>query len=939
MRIMTALRRGLALGLGVAANAMVRGVIPIVVAALPAATSVNGKNLSGTINTLTGIAIPSGDWSIGGWFRTPAAAAANSAGTIFHCVSATSISGLYSRATGLFYLAGSDDASVPIGAHSNFTTTTKQAVVSQIAVPAATDVYVVFQKVGTKAQIWLTFPGHAPLLAAEEETLFGAKTNCNWAFARTYTSTSPVDAYYRRWHKLSYSLTRAQILQAANDVDPTTFGTPAATDFFFPMTEASTSVLASTINGLSVTHGSGTNATTAGIGTAAISDGVFLDPVQGQDGFVFQHQNGLASVTLSGMYRGTDGDIQVQLIDDQLNGIQGWTTVKAGATGGTWTATAPISIAKGKRWIRVQLRKLVAGVPGTVNTSTIRFGIGENVMLDGQSLMDYHRNTGNPYGWGGVTITPYASIHNGLTITDGTTQSERITISGAASNGGLIEITCSNAHGRRTGDRVTIGGIVGTTEANNSQWIITVTSTTKFTLNGSTFVNAYTSGGTVYTGKYQWLIPNQTYNSVSGSHATIVNYIANNCNCVVCLCNRAVGGTSISNHLSWVQTTAPYTILAAQSMLRLGWFVWQQGNNDIGLSPISQYFSDGGVSGAWTGYGLVGQLKSFYEAQFPNSDFMFGMVPFTSVTTQSGYAASIHQSFRWGMDDWSRRKFAAGDTKVFWMGWQHDFQPQLESNGIGAHHPGGLQKGQRGASARLAQDLAYRMGGVANDSFGPMMTAAVRSGANIDITVVHNGGTTLRVPVNGAVPTGFEVSTTTNFASKLTISTITLTDATHFRITLAADPGQTVYVRYMYGKVGDYTNAQQQTVLVTGLADNGAGLIRVSTGGTTVPSGRNRTGGHGLVTGNWVYVSGCAGTGTAANGWWQVTVVDSTTFDLVGSSSATLGAFTTTNLWGSGGSPVVETELAVPIYDDRTIGGYDTYGAPLQPTFTYLQAA
>lgn len=32
-------------------------------------------------------------------------------------------------------------------------------------------------------------------------------------------------------------------------------------------------------------------------------------------------------------------------------------------------------------------------------------------------------------------------------------------------------------------------------------------------------------------------------------------------------------------------------------------------------------------------------------------------------------------------------------------------------------------------------------------------------------------------------------------------------------------------------------------------------------------------------------------------------------------------------------------ELACPVYDDRTIGGYDTNGAPLQPTYDYVIAA
>lgn len=65
-----------------------------------------------------------------------------------------------------------------------------------------------------------------------------------------------------------------------------------------------------------------------------------------------------------------------------------------------------------------------------------------------------------------------------------------------ASNASPIEITTSVAHGWATGDRVTIASVGGNTAA-NGDWVITVTSTTKFTLDGSTGNGAYTSGGTV----------------------------------------------------------------------------------------------------------------------------------------------------------------------------------------------------------------------------------------------------------------------------------------------------------------------------------------------------------------------------------------------------------------------------------------------------------
>jgi hypothetical protein len=62
---------------------------------------------------------------------------------------------------------------------------------------------------------------------------------------------------------------------------------------------------------------------------------------------------------------------------------------------------------------------------------------------------------------------------------------------------GLIKVT-SNGHGLATGRTVYISGVLGTTEANSvSPQTITVVDANNFTLDGSTFANAYTSGGAI----------------------------------------------------------------------------------------------------------------------------------------------------------------------------------------------------------------------------------------------------------------------------------------------------------------------------------------------------------------------------------------------------------------------------------------------------------
>jgi hypothetical protein len=79
-----------------------------------------------------------------------------------------------------------------------------------------------------------------------------------------------------------------------------------------------------------------------------------------------------------------------------------------------------------------------------------------------------------------------------------------VAVSNAVDNGsGLVRLTTA-AHGLTTGNKVYIKGVVGTTEANGLH-TVTVVDATTIDLQGTTFTNAYTSGGTVRTG-YGWTI-------------------------------------------------------------------------------------------------------------------------------------------------------------------------------------------------------------------------------------------------------------------------------------------------------------------------------------------------------------------------------------------------------------------------------------------------
>lgn len=72
-----------------------------------------------------------------------------------------------------------------------------------------------------------------------------------------------------------------------------------------------------------------------------------------------------------------------------------------------------------------------------------------------------------------------------------------LTITGAANNGsGLIRLTMASTSTLTTGQIKAVSGVTGTTEANGN-WTITVIDSTHIDLQGSTFTNAYVSGGII----------------------------------------------------------------------------------------------------------------------------------------------------------------------------------------------------------------------------------------------------------------------------------------------------------------------------------------------------------------------------------------------------------------------------------------------------------
>ncbi len=96
-------------------------------------------------------------------------------------------------------------------------------------------------------------------------------------------------------------------------------------------------------------------------------------------------------------------------------------------------------------------------------------------------------------------------------------------------------------------------------------------------------------------------------------------------------------------------------------------------------------------------------------------------------------------------------------------------------------------------------------------------------------------------------------------------------------------------------------SAEQSTNVITAIADNGSGLIRVSATA------------HGLSTGNHVFIEGVLST-TNANGAWTITNVDADNFDLNSSTFAAASGFggtatKLTNLTATGHAPFTSSHI------------------------------
>jgi hypothetical protein len=210
------------------------------------------------------------------------------------------------------------------------------------------------------------------------------------------------------------------------------------------------------------------------------------------------------------------------------------------------------------------------------------------------SQIDFQDGPYLPVNAGQTALTPSAASGAGITIS--TVLS--VAIGGAANNGaGAIRVTSAN-HGWKTGDRIDITGILGTAEA-NATWTVTRVNANTYDLNGSTFANAYSSGGTAKPHIFE---PTDLGRLIRIQHASTWGY------------------AKITAYTSAVQVTADvlgnFGAASASSAWRLG--LYSQG----GGYPACVTFYEGRLF--WGGCPLAptrvdGSMSSNYETFSPSS--------------------------------------------------------------------------------------------------------------------------------------------------------------------------------------------------------------------------------------------------------------------------------------------------------------------------------
>jgi hypothetical protein len=410
-------------------------------------------------------------------------------------------------------------------------------------------------------------------------------------------------------------------------------------------------------------------------------------------------------------------------------------------------------------------------------------------------------------------------------------------ITGAANNGaGLIRITCPS-HGFSTGNTVVISGVLGTTEA-NATWGIAVINGDTFDLVGSAFVHTYTPGNTgnlLTNGSFTsdtsgWSsIPYTSLASISGGQAGNCLLVSNTIyaspfTAYQILLNLIIGKTYVfSVYVKTSGNANPYQVGVADPTT----LVFLPGASASGTSTGSWV----NVTFSWvcTQKTIAIALSGFWHSA--SLSILFDEVNFVTTVASQGLAASFVAEIPtpYLEDDlFSIDYKQSGDVLYL----AHSNYPPAKLS----RNPNNVWKYEVISFQMGDKPIANVIAGSGTPSLARLTVYKHGFSSN---TYVYVAGVLGATEVNG-------------------LWKITVIDVDNFDLV-----GSTFAANYGYIFSGSVT----QTLPITGAADNGSGLIRITELN------------HGFITGQPLLITGVTGT-TEANGTWEITVIDENTYDL-----------------------------------------------------------
>jgi len=270
----------------------------------------------------------------------------------------------------------------------------------------------------------------------------------------------------------------------------------------------------------------------------------------------------------------------------------------------------------------------------------------------------------------------------------------------------------------------------------------------------------------------------------------VANLVAQAVGCIVCLVERAVGG---SNILDWTGQGSPANDKwqqAANAINDIGgdceFALWYQGESNAATMSQAAMVSN---------IGLV-QDRCHALTGRDATSFHFGVISLGP----GSFSGSTEGQF--GIMRAAHVQFGNNTPGAFYAGAAHDSQTNDSVHIIGECH------GRVGARNALAVLSRF---GIGVTGAGPRVTGANRSGSVITLTVQHTGGTALRDGAGGTgtALTGFEVK---DAAGNVLTYTSAITSPTTIVLTATGTPATVSYA--MMNNPHNTTRSDPKTAVV-----------------------------------------------------------------------------------------------------------------------------